>query len=481
MSLRSGKSYVKRSEHTPPRPSTSIANQLTAHFMMSAFVIFSCAMVLLYLGIDASLRKQTTSYMNDEVLIIQKLVTTNQIEGLKRKIIFSSQKEYEKLFIRLLDKNGVTTLETPEMTTKFPVSLFSPPSPVESYHGDYVKRTIGNRVYFLKSLWLHVLGEPKMIQVALDATNLKLILAEYSRKIILVLLGGILLSTLAGRFITRRALKPIEKITERSKAITVSNLDDRLMPDEWPAELYELAIGLNEMLDRLHESFERMRGYAANLAHELRTPINNLMGEAELALTRPRSIEEYGNVIESSLEEYQRLSRIIDSLLFLAWADSRQLKLTLSTFNICRELINLKDYYAPNQLDIEFELHCDPSLTMVADVSLFRRAVGNLMLNAIKYCQCDCTIVVDVQQTATSLEISVSDNGPGIAPEHLDHLFDRFYRVQDGMLTKHKGSGLGLSLVKSIMDLHMGYVEVVSNINVGSKFTLVFPTNTYTN
>jgi len=230
------------------------------------------------------------------------------------------------------------------------------------------------------------------------------------------------------------------------------------------------------MLTRLEDSFTRLSQFSADLAHELRTPINNLMGEAEVALARPRTPEEYHQLLGSSLEEYAKLARMIDSLLFLARAESPETHIVCTLFDARKELEVLQDFYDAMAEEHEVAIRCQEQALVYADPLLFRCALSNLLSNALQYTPRGGTVTLSVTQADDyTLIVRVRDTGIGIAPEHLPKIFDRFYRVDPARSQRRPGMGLGLALVKSIMALHGGTITVESVPPQGTTITLRFP------
>ncbi|GAM08807.1 sensor protein IrlS [Geobacter sp. OR-1] len=455
----------------------SIANQLIAHFLLSAFIILIICMSMLYWGLTQSLRGHTIAYMRDEIALIVLLLNTGDFEGLSRKIVSSGEKEYAKLYVRLLDGNNVPVIETPSMGHLIPATAFHPPVAYDlpKLH-DYETIKVKGKTFIVETFAVNLKnGETRHVQFALDISNLEHIRRDYALKILAALMLGVSLAGLTGRYITVRGLRPLAAIADKTRQITANKLGERFSAQLWPLELSTLANSLDLMLDRLQESFERMRSYAANLAHEIRTPLGILRGEAEIALSRKRSSEEYERVIESSLEEYQRLTKIVESLLFLAMADSREVELKFEEIRVKDEIHNLQDYYSEYAQGKAFMVLCDPGLIVWADATLLRRAISNLISNAIKYAPSGAVITLEATNRGQSVDISVLDQGYGIEKEHLGRLFDRFYRVLGGGTANIKGSGLGLSIVRSIMILHGGTVSIESEVGQGTKVTLSFP------
>ncbi len=284
---------------------------------------------------------------------------------------------------------------------------------------------------------------------------------------------GILASVVIARVFTRRSLRPLTELTQSIQRTGPKRLHERVPPAGWPRELQPLAIAYDEMLDRLEDSFTRLSQFSADLAHELRTPIANLRGEAEVALTRLRTPEEYREVIESNLGECERLSRMIDKLLFLARAESADGPIERTRFDGRAAVEKIAGYYETVAEERRTAIKCAGEGEIYAEPSLFGRAVSNLMDNAVRHSRDGGTIEVSLETSPTGARISVRDNGAGIAAEHLPRVFDRFYRVDSSRSSE--GTGLGLALVKSITDLHGGRAEVASVPGRGTTVTLTFP------
>ncbi|MDD5037041.1 MAG: ATP-binding protein, partial [Methylococcaceae bacterium] len=209
-------------------------------------------------------------------------------------------------------------------------------------------------------------------------------------------------------------------------------------------------------------------------------PINNLMGEAEVTLARARSEAEYRDVLESSLEECGRLSRMIDSLLFLARADNAEVSLQLARLDVRQELEAIRDFYEAVTEEQGVTAQCEGEASLEADPILFRRAVTNLLANAIRHTPSggQIKLVVEPSPSADGVAIHVSDNGCGIAHEHLPKVFDRFYRVDQARSADSHSTGLGLAIVRSIMAMHGGTVSIESQPGKGTTVTLHFPLKT---
>ena len=229
------------------------------------------------------------------------------------------------------------------------------------------------------------------------------------------------------------------------------------------------------MLERLEESFERISRFTADIAHDLRTPVNNIRGEAEVALARARTVDEYRDVLESSLEEAVRLSELIGDLLFLARAESPLTELHRENVNIAGLLITVRDYYEVSATNegISLVVHdgAEP-LNAELDRSLMLRAVSNLVSNAIAHTPPGGTVKLAATNEDAVIRIEVSDTGAGIPAEALPRVFDRFFRVDPSRSKASGGTGLGLAIVQSILALHGGSAEITSQLGRGTRVTL---------
>jgi two-component system heavy metal sensor histidine kinase CusS len=268
-------------------------------------------------------------------------------------------------------------------------------------------------------------------------------------------------------------LKPLGELAEAVQQVSAERLDQRLGTRAWPLELQPVARAFDQMLARLEESFGRLSQFSADLAHELRTPVANIRGEAEVALSRSRSAEEYSAVLESSVAEAERLSGMIDSLLFLARAEAADRQIALTEFDGGAALEKIATYHGTLAEDRQVRIECTGKGMIRADAMLFGRAVSNLIDNALRFVRPGGKIDIVLSVDGHGANVSVSDDGCGIGREDLPHVFDRFYRADKSRSSS--GSGLGLAIVKSIMDLHHGSVGIESEENAGTKVKLTFP------
>lgn len=380
-------------------------------------------------------------------------------------------------YSRILDESGRTLYETPGMSREIPPAVF--PAIAGTPDKAQKWRSANGKTYSLVTMQVtsSATNHPKrQIQVALDEANEEALISRYERYLMGVLLLGIIASAVIGIIVARRGMRPLADITKAAERITASQLHERINATQWPQELVSLASAFDGMLDRLEDSFKRLSQFSADLAHELRTPINNLRGEAEVTLSKPRQAHEYRDMLASSLEEYERLSRMTDSLLFLAKADNAQVTANLLPIDAGREVEKIIIFYEALATEQGVQVTCEGNETVHADPVLFQRAVSNLLSNALHYTPHGGKIIFSILRAVDGkIEVACSDTGIGIAQEHLPRILDRFYRSDPSRHVQTEGTGLGLAIVKSIMRLHKGDIAVQSIVGVGTSVQLIFP------
>ncbi len=286
----------------------------------------------------------------------------------------------------------------------------------------------------------------------------------------------IIASILAGMFLASITLKPLNNMIETVRQITGANLDTRVDIPENMHEIRELAETFNDMLERINRSFAVQKQFMQDVSHELKTPLTVIRGEMEVALKRERSINEYRDILESSLDEIKKINRILESLLALARFDSDAVSLHKESTDITeliKEILNDIEILAL-QKNIEITVITEASDNIVnIDRERMRRVFYNIFDNAIKYSSEKGKIEIDIGRVDGEVFINISDSGPGISEEDIPYIFDRFYRADKARCSE--GFGLGLSIAKSIVKAHGGNIEVRSVSGAGSTFTIYLP------
>lgn len=298
-------------------------------------------------------------------------------------------------------------------------------------------------------------------------------LSAYRMKLWLALSSGALLAFLLGWLVSQRGLRPVRQLAKRASTVDVQHLHLRLDEFQELSELSALSHALNQMLARLEQGFVQLSRFSEDLAHEMRTPLSNLMGQTQQALGRNRTIEDYQNLLVSNQEEYERLARMIDSMLFLARTEQSNALIRRQPIDLHALVAQLCEYFEGMGQERGIDLINKASGELQADPQLARRALANLMANALRYADPETSVTINSVNSTTGLEISVHNTGDPIAAEHLPHLFERFYRCDSSRNQPDDSGGLGLAIVRSIMQAHGGQVSVSSN-DAGTTFRLLF-------
>ena len=463
-----------------PRLRRTLAFRLTAAYSLVGLLLVLLATAGLYVVLRAELDKSTDQFLADKLHVIRTMLQErpNDQDGLREEIeLESAARRYQRFYIRLLDEHGVPILTTPGMVDQLDLAELAgqargrPERPISM-----VGR---NGQAFRVTSAAAPVGEPPtssdMIQIAIDISQEEELLRRYRFWFWAILLVTSFLFPLVGYQIARHGIRPVEEIAATARRITSTNLRERIGAEGYPLELASLAGTFNEMLDRLEQSFEQISRFSADIAHDLRTPVNNIRGEAEVALARARTVDEYRDVLESSLEETVRLSELIGDLLFLARAESPLTNLHRQKVDVDELLGIVRDYYEATASDGGVSLvavAADETITADLDRALMLRAVSNLVSNAISHTPSGGSVTLAACATDAEIRIKVSDTGIGIPAEALPRVFDRFFRVDPSRSKTSGGTGLGLAVVQSIMTLHGGSAEIASQLGRGTCVTL---------
>jgi len=299
---------------------------------------------------------------------------------------------------------------------------------------------------------------------------------------LMYIVGGLLgllsifISAYAGYALARKALGPINEITETAEVVSAGDLTRRLKSFSQDQEIALLIRMLNKMFDRLEASFKAQQRFTADASHELRIPLTVLKGDIEVTLRRKRSPEEYEHMLRQKLEIIERMGRIVNGLLTLAKADTgtlelhrKQVDLSLLLEEVGQQHLGL---FAGKSLDLELNIEDDVFVT--GDEDRLGQVVFNLLNNAYKHTPKDSTITLNLSVSGDMAVVEVKDQGEGIAPDHLPHLFDRFYRADSDRNRAAGGAGLGLAITKRIIEAHEGDIEVESS-SAGTCFRIRLP------
>lgn len=422
-----------------PRDLRRLALRLTLFYGVVIFLVLAGTSALLYGSLVSRLNHQDDQFLDHEVRLLRTLLQPWPAGGaeLRQEALSEwNHSQYARLEIRILNPAGKTVLAGVGMRRELPRRRFAPPAGARAtvVPGQDVGGPGGRQFRVVSALALAGAARtPFTLQIGLDRTREENALAAYRSDLALALGLFFLLALAVGYGIARQGVRPVEA------------------------------------------SFARLSRFSADLAHELRTPVNNLRGELEVTLAHPRPAAEYRATVESALEEATRLGKLVDGLLFLARAQHAQIPLAVEPTDLRAELEGIGEFYraAAEQRGIRLETALAAGLRARVDRALFQRAIGNLLENALRHTPAGGIIRLAASRERARVRVEVSDTGPGLSPEQLAHLFDGNSGGGAGAGGWPAGGlGLGLSIVRGILRLHGGEMEVVSPPGRGVTVTL---------
>ena len=301
------------------------------------------------------------------------------------------------------------------------------------------------------------------LRLSLDIRHHQHFLAQMQRLIWLTMGLAALATALLGAWLARQGLQPLQQLTQLSQRISAGSLDQRLDSASVPSEMRPMLEAFNAMLARLEDAFARLSGFSADIAHELRTPLSNLITQTQVTLSQPRSSEVYFEALHDNLEELQQLSQMVNDMLFLAKAEHGLLPTRCETLQLDQELNLLAEYYAPLAEDRQVRLSVHGEATASADRGLLRRALSNLIDNALRFTPPGGELRLTVSARDGQLCLEVANQGAPLTAEQCQRLFDRFYRADPARREGNaEHAGLGLAITRSIVRAHGGEIRCES-------------------
>jgi len=462
----------------------SVRARLTLWYMIIlgfTLVFFSA---LLYYQMSRSLYKS----VDRKILTISEVVASSLsphsqsvFSDIEQKLAKKVGRQPAAKFIQIMDRSGNIGGKSLNLKNKrLPVSYEALKNAANGVVTYETKEVFGEPLRIITyPVKMKGTGVRSIIQVATSLTEVR----DTLRRLILILVSIIPLSlfiaSLGGIFLANKVLKPINEINQITREITSKNLGLRVPHPQTHDELGELVETINGMIERLEKSFKQIQQFTADASHELKTPLTILKGEAELALRKERDPEEYRHYLRSSLEEVNRLSRLVQDLLVLSKADMGRLTLQKEPLNLielthsCCE--QCKFLGEGKNTRVEFEPSSDEEVWVMGDPHRLKQMFYNLIENAIKYSNDGGKVEIVTGSNGKFASIAIRDEGLGISEEDLPYIFDRFYRVDKSRSREAGGTGLGLSICKWIAEAHQGKITVESTPGVGSCFTVWIP------
>lgn len=462
---------------------SSLATRLSASYFGMSFLLIALTSSILYWCTVSALRWADDQVLEKRMLTLRAILQEPEPnEGYLGHEVSEDLEGPRRIYMRVVSDAEILRVETPDPPAELEAKNFPDVStaPLDELHRATIVgengrsfRVITARVP-LAPRW-H--SPPPILQVAADISLDEEVLSWFRRVLAALLCAALIACWTAARYIVNRELGPLRQIAVAASKIDTETLSYRLAPTEFPLELHNLATQFNEMLARLEAAYGGLRHYADNIAHELRSPVNKMLLSCEVALLRARSTDEYRESLESNIEECNRLSRIMQSLLFLARADNAQATITRERIVVGRELKLIQTYFdaIAETGGVKLEVVCSKEIVTDVDRLHFQRAVGNLVSNSLAHTPAGGTVIMRADSQGGMVAIAVEDTGIGIGPEHLPRVFDRFYRADRARSSGNDHLGLGLSIVKSIVELHGGTILIKSEIGLGTRVTMTFP------
>ena len=471
----------------------SLATHLTLWYAGSAFVLVVVATGFLYAVLVHHFRQEDAAQIAERVDEVrsQALRPGCQLAGLEE--IIHPRGLPGTWWIRLRDVQGHTIAATPPSagtsaetsagtsSETMAWATFPLPAPGPEDKAEVIsKRDSADASYLLASAMIAVStsAPPSMVimEIAFSNAAEAELLERYRWWMVIVLMVTGLAASAGAYALVKGGLRPVTDLSAVIHGIGSGTLAARVPVAGLPIEVASLAVSFNDMLDRLEGSFDRLSQFTADIAHELRTPVGNVRGELEVALGRPRTVDEYCDVMGSCLEECTRLTTLIETLLFLARAEHPRNELVRHSLDLGRDLRHVVEFYHAVADDAGIRMSCSTpdDLMIDADRLLIQRAVSNLIENALDHTPRGGEISVCATSNNEFVYVAVADTGCGIPPEHRAHVFDRYHQAP----RKSRPSGrlgLGLAIVRGISHVHGGTVELISEQGTGTIVTIRLP------
>ncbi|MBA1273358.1 heavy metal sensor histidine kinase [Stutzerimonas azotifigens] len=455
----------------------SLTLRLALLFALLAFVSLATLGVALYRGLESELMRrddaalvyrvdQLRTFLNDsntlELIRTKPALFENMLGNRESMLIVGAAGKKPLLVV---NPGG---LEVPSLT---PVEMNRPLSLADVRHYPGVD---GVPLAALSaSIDAGDLGHLQVVTGRL-MTERTAVLANYRLTVFILASIAAVALAVCGYLLVRRELLHLRRLARHTQRIGVGNLAERLDTRGAPLELLPMIDAFNTMLERLAKGFVQLSQVSTDMAHELRTPINNLLGETQVALQQERNVEDYQQLLASNVEELERLARMLENMLFLARTDPASALRQRQELDAGDEIARIADYFEGPAADVGIAIRVQGEGLIWADPMLLRRALANLCANAIQYGAPDSELLIQATPSADGVSLKVINHGPTIEAEHLPRLFERFYRVDASRERSAQANGLGLSIVATIMQLHQGNHTVSSERGV-TCFELFIP------
>lgn len=452
----------------------SLTTRLTVFYtLVSAVVLLGMASIIA-VAVSRHFEELDRATLQDKIHLIQDIVAkVTSSTALQGRLVDALQ-NHPGLYVRIDNQAGASLYSSAAFS--FPESLVRNPT---RFSEEAISTwRDGEREYRALSAAVprhDVLGSELRIWAAVDTLHHSHFIHSLQKVLWLYAALAAMLSGMLGWWAARTGLAPLRAMKARAQSVTAHKLDERMPADSVPIEMADLADSLNDMLERLQNDFQRLSEFSSDLAHELRTPISNLLTQTQVALAQLRDADVYRDILASNAEEFQRLARMVSDMLLLAKAEHGLLLPSSEEISLADEVQALFDFYEAlaDEKGIKMLLTGEGHVT--GDRLMLRRAISNLLSNALRYTPAQGQVSVEIESSAELVTISVENTGTRVSPELLPRLFDRFFRADKSRAhSETDGTGLGLSITRAIVQAHGGTASVSSS-DGRIRFTLAFP------
>ena len=443
----------------------SLIHRLTLFFTLVAAAVVLGLGWLFMVAADQHFMEMDRAALQDKKHLIEDILSNANSAQDARWRLNESLSHHQGLFVLVKDLKGETIFQSAGFTT--------PENQVEagtnkSGHSEFHTLNFSAISKYNQEKYFN-------ITVAVDTEHHQQFLADLQRSLSIYAVIATLVSGLLGWFAAHQGMAPLRAMRKRLAGVTGQQLEERVSVESVPIEMADLARELNQMLDRLQHDFRRLSEFSSDLAHELRTPISNLLTQTQVTLSAKRDANTYRDILASNAEELQRLARMVSDMLFLAKTEQGVDLPNKEHFSAAHEVRALLEFYEAVAEEKCIRLRMSGDGAIQGDRLMFRRAVSNLLSNALRHTPDAGEVRISIDEAARITKVTVENTGKEIDPQVLPRLFDRFFRADPARAhPESDGSGLGLSITKAIVEAHRG--TVTANSELGrTQFCLFFP------